>query len=364
MRLFFFPSLVKFYMMKASVTMSTRTPGPSVQVGARVLSSYKTRKVILGRNGRSQNAVLTRAFREAFFPQSRPLSLGLGLQPVEALQAGGGSSVSRRRPLRCGNAIATDNAKLVEDEGEENRPSSSFVAYWPLKVGAVLVALAVAVLKVPALNAIATSSGFSAAFSLIFISEIGDKTFFLAALLAAQKSKALVLVGAMGALSLMSVIFVGIGYVFKQLPGYFHSSVPIIEYVSVALLILFGVQSLRDGFSPDAKDSTEEELVSAKEELKAGGVKDITALSIVLSSFLIIFAAEWGDRSMIATVALVASQSPIGVAIGSIAGHLAATLIAIVGGALVCKHLSDKLIKKTGGALFLMIGLATLAGVF
>ena len=83
-----------------------------------------------------------------------------------------------------------------------------------------------------------------------------------------------------------------------------------------------------------------------------------------LNCFTMTFIAEWGDRSMFATVALVASQNPVGVAVGSISGHLVATLIAIAGGAMVSKHLSERVLKMAGGALFLMIGIATLAGVF
>jgi hypothetical protein len=43
-----------------------------------------------------------------------------------------------------------------------------------------------------ALMAAIAKSGFSAAFALIFVSEIGDKTFFIAALLAMQYSRLLV----------------------------------------------------------------------------------------------------------------------------------------------------------------------------
>ncbi len=264
----------------------------------------------------------------------------------------------RLRPCKL-SATSIENGKLAEGEGVEGRG-----VYWPYKVGAVVTALSLAVWKIPALNTLASSSGFTAAFSLIFVSEIGDKTFFLAALLAAQKSKALVLAGTMAALAMMSVISVGIGLIFQKLPSFFHSSVPVTEYLSVALLFFFGVQSLRSGFS-DAKGNVDEELEDAKEELAKDGVKDDdTLLRVIVSTFLIIFAAEWGDRSMIATVALVASQSPVGVAFGSIAGHFAATLIAIVGGAMVSKHLSERVLKIAGGALFLLIGVGSLAGVF
>mmetsp|Transcript_58771 Transcript_58771/g.80175 ORF Transcript_58771/g.80175 Transcript_58771/m.80175 type:complete len:206 (+) Transcript_58771:20-637(+) len=58
-------------------------------------------------------------------------------------------------------------------------------------------------------------SGAVQAFSLIFVSELGDKTFFIAALLAAKFSRAISFVGSLGALVVMTGISVGLGQVTK-----------------------------------------------------------------------------------------------------------------------------------------------------
>ncbi len=88
-------------------------------------------------------------------------------------------------------------------------------------------------------------SGFLAAFSLIFLSEIGDKTFFIAALLAMKIGKWMSFIGSVSALAVMTVISVGIGAIFSRVPDALRSSIPIGELAGVALLVFFGVKALR-----------------------------------------------------------------------------------------------------------------------
>ena len=67
---------------------------------------------------------------------------------------------------------------------------------------------------------------------------------------------------------------------------------------------------------------------------------------------------------VLATIALGAAQSPLGVALGASVGHLVATLIAVVGGALLSEKISERQVGITGGILFIVFAVATLAGVF
>lgn len=89
------------------------------------------------------------------------------------------------------------------------------------------------------------TSGFISAFALIFLSELGDKTFFIAALLAMKVGKLLSFVGSVAALSFMTFISVGIGMIFSKVPDQFHSTAPIGQYCGIALLIYFGVKTLK-----------------------------------------------------------------------------------------------------------------------
>ncbi|KAK7344539.1 hypothetical protein VNO77_14262 [Canavalia gladiata] len=216
-------------------------------------------------------------------------------------------------------------------------------------------------------------SGFTAAFTLIFVSEIGDKTFFIAALLAMQYEKGLVLLGSMGALALMSILSVVIGRIFQSVPAQFQTTLPIGEYAAVALLLFFGLKSIKDAWDlpsdvvkrGDNGSPELDELAEAEELVKEKVSKRLSnPLEIIWKSFSLVFFAEWGDRSMLATIALAAAQSPWGVASGAIAGHLLATSIAILGGAFLANYISEKLVGYLGGGLFLIFAVATLFGVF
>ncbi|KAK4486189.1 hypothetical protein RD792_008860 [Penstemon davidsonii] len=216
-------------------------------------------------------------------------------------------------------------------------------------------------------------SGFTAAFSLIFVSEIGDKTFFIAALLAMQYEKVLVLVGSMGALSLMTILSVIIGRIFHSVPAQFQTTLPIGEYAAVTLLMFFGLKSIKDAWDlpptaakiGDKANKESDEFAEAEELVKEKASKRLSnPLEIIWKSFSLVFFAEWGDRSMLATIALGAAQSPWGVASGAIVGHLIATFIAILGGAFLANYISEKLVGYIGGALFLVFAIATFFGVF
>lgn len=105
--------------------------------------------------------------------------------------------------------------------------------------------------------------GFVSGFFLIFFSELGDKTFFLALLLALQSSKQAVFVGTFGALAVMTVISVGLGVALHEVDGFLPfdtSKFPVDDLLASALLIWFGVRTLSgaDGFTAKANEEKEE----------------------------------------------------------------------------------------------------------
>ena len=61
-------------------------------------------------------------------------------------------------------------------------------------------------------------NAFISAFGSIFVSEIADKTFFLAMILAMSYNKKAVLVGTISALTIMTFISVACGFLISRLP--------------------------------------------------------------------------------------------------------------------------------------------------
>lgn len=200
-------------------------------------------------------------------------------------------------------------------------------------------------------------TAFSKGLSLITVSELGDKTFFIAVILAMRHSRRIVFAGVLAALAAMTIISVLVGQVASLLPPKY------VHYGEIILFIGFGIKLLYAA-SQMPKDSCDVEVVAEateaveKAEFKLSRKQIATA--IYIEAFVLTFIAEWGDRTQIATIALSAANNPVGVTIGSIIGHAICTAIAVIGGRMLAGRISERNLTFAGGGLFLVFGVLSL----
>ncbi|KAJ8277101.1 hypothetical protein GJAV_G00071490 [Gymnothorax javanicus] len=220
---------------------------------------------------------------------------------------------------------------------------------------------------------------FLAAISVIIVSELGDKTFFIAAIMAMRYNRLTVLAGAMLALGLMTCLSVLFGYATTVIPRIYT------YYVSTALFAVFGVRMLREGLrmSPDeGQEELEEvqaEIKKKDEELQRAkllnGAADVEAGSVAmapqrkwqgfispvfLQALTLTFLAEWGDRSQLTTIVLAAREDPFGVAVGGTLGHCLCTGLAVIGGRMIAQKISVRTVTIIGGVVFLAFAFSAL----
>lgn len=213
--------------------------------------------------------------------------------------------------------------------------------------------------------------GFTKSLAMTVLSEIGDKTFFAAAILAMRHPRRLVLAGCLSALIVMTILSALVGWAAPNLiPRKFT------HHITTLLFFGFGLWSLWDAFKEgDAEElaeveaeldvdlnianGTAKENSKADEDLKKKTRPFLTQFfsPILLKAFSITFFGEWGDKSQIATIGLAADENPFGVVLGGILGQALCTTAAVLGGKSLAKQISEKLIALSGGVLFIVFGI-------
>jgi len=204
-------------------------------------------------------------------------------------------------------------------------------------------------------------TAFTAGLLLITVSELGDKTFFIAVILAMHHSRRLVFTGVVAALAAMTILSVLFGQAASLLPKVY------IHYAEITLFIAFGIKLLYDASKMPASACDTEIVEEAEAAVKQADLqlpKRKNSLSILTEAFVLTFMAEWGDRTQIATIALAAGNNPIGVTTGAILGHAICAAIAVIGGKMIAGRISERQLTLIGGCLFFIFGIvAAIEGV-
>ncbi|MEI2578065.1 TMEM165/GDT1 family protein [Scytonema sp. PRP1] len=208
-------------------------------------------------------------------------------------------------------------------------------------------------------------AAFTAGLLLITISELGDKTFFIAVILSMRHSRKLVFAGVIGALAAMTILSVALGQVIAFLPKIYT------HYAAIGLFLLFGIKLLYQAsrMSAFAGDEVVGEAKAAVEQSEKNLKNSSSTLAVLIESFIMTFLAEWGDsealllsadRTQIATVTLAASNNALGVTLGAVLGHTICTVIAVMGGRLIAGRISERMVTAIGGVLFLVFAAAAI----
>lgn len=222
-------------------------------------------------------------------------------------------------------------------------------------------------------------TAFTAGLLLISISEIGDKSFFVAAILAMRYCRRSVFLGAIAALAIMTVISVALGQVLNFVPKLW------VHYAVIALFLFFGIRLLLESRTIPKNQScvgAKEAIAYLSENLKENAEETNTLLTgaslretnratdratdqfpswqVFSQSFSLTFLAEWGDRTQFNTIALGASHNLFGVTMGAILAHGICSLIAIICGSFLAQRISDRWVTLIGGLLFILFAFISL----
>jgi Ca2+/H+ antiporter, TMEM165/GDT1 family len=187
-------------------------------------------------------------------------------------------------------------------------------------------------------------SDVALAFGAIFVAEFGDKSQLLILAFATRYPWRPVVIGLVVAAATIQGISVAIGAaVGTALPA------TAVAIISGLAFLAVGVWTLR---GEDDEEETEAEISSSRSLVGVGLVIAVAGTFIL---------AELGDKTMLATFALAATQGALPTWIGSTAGEVAANLLAVVVGSQVGHRLSQRAIRIGSAALFAIAGLLILA---
>lgn len=243
---------------------------------------------------------------------------------------------------------------------------------------------------------------FILSMTMILFSEVGDKTFLVAALMAMKHDRLVVFTAAFGALITMTVLSAVLGH---AVPTLIPKNVT--NFLAAALFLLFGARLLKEGLAMSPDEGVSAEMAEVEHELeekenlarKAGRRRSSISpyalemglnrthtrksrsksrfptpprspsasperspsprrgafgavfdgahnlFSLLLSpawvqTFVMTFLGEWGDRSQIATIAMAAGQDYWWVTLGAVLGHACCTGVAVVGGRAIAGRVS------------------------
>jgi putative Ca2+/H+ antiporter (TMEM165/GDT1 family) len=185
------------------------------------------------------------------------------------------------------------------------------------------------------------------AFGSIFVVELPDKTFIATLVMSTKMRPLFVWIGVALAFLVQTGVAVGVGKVASFLPE------QLIHTIAALMFVVGAVILLREARSADADEPGQEAEYAAKADATAHGLR------VVVTSFLVLFAAEWGDLSQLLTISLAAKyDDPVSVFIGAWGALLAVSGLAVIVGRVLLQHVKESVLHYIGATVcVLMAGL-------
>lgn len=186
------------------------------------------------------------------------------------------------------------------------------------------------------------------AFGAIFVVELPDKTFVAALVLSTRYRPWAVWIGVGLAFLIQTLIACTVGGLVTLLPR------QVVEVAAAAIFLIGGILLLREAPKADAEEAATEEEYAAKASSPKSG------LAAVGASFLVLFAAEWGDLSQLLTISLVGKyHDPVSVFIGAWSALLVVSGLAVLAGRVLLRYLRLSTIHYVGSAVCFLLAAVT-----
>ena len=205
-----------------------------------------------------------------------------------------------------------------------------------------------------------TLAAFGSSLTAITLAELGDKTFFMALILAVRHRARWVFVGAFAALTAVTLISLGLGYGLRELLPQ-----AVVPWLAAVLFLVFGVKLLLDAQGM-AADAAREEAEEAEEVVNAAETRGplTSAWAVIWEAFALVFIAELGDRTQFTTIFLATAPARVfsfaGLLAGTLLGHAFVTWVAGGAGKWIGQRVNERLLYRLSGGLFLVFALAAL----
>ncbi len=182
-------------------------------------------------------------------------------------------------------------------------------------------------------------SSAGATFLLIALAEFGDKSQLVCMTLAARHRGLPVVLGAVTAFAILNLLAVFFGAaVAAWLPEW------IITLIVATLFAIFGIGALR-----------------YQEEIEEENIEEKPGHGVFATTFLMIFLAEFGDKTQIAVAGMGSTTDAAAVWIGATLALTATSIIAVIAGRKFLHRLPLVWIHRISGVFFLLLAALAVA---